>query len=897
LTDTVFPATHQRWWPLDAATHQRWWPLDAARFRPALRPAAAVLLATAVLVTAAYQLMRPIVVDFGSGLPVSVRGLYPAEEGYRWTNGQGAVALPGPGPGRAVRVEATVSAWRPRGTPAPQLRITAEGASVVAEPGPAPATLSLTATTGPSARGTVDVHVDSDRFAPGRGDPRVLGVRLHALRLSPAGVPLQPGLPPLRPLLWALAAVQLVFWIAAIVAGPRGLSRAFLAGLIAASLAALGIAFARAWTVGLLPAATGAEAVLLLLVALVPRHVRALGDVIVAAGRRLLAAARALDPRQVAALVALGAAGTVLAYRMQPVVVIPMASGRESAFEDGLGSLDSRDGVRFRHIATRATLDLRDLGGGEWRASVTAASPGQPRPLPLVDAGAGVLEAVLGPEWSTHELSAHAPSGWRSGLILTFAGSRRDDVWLREVRIDRGPAWPSLRIVVAVIAAGLLLAVALGASGLSSRAAGMGGAVLEILAAAAIAADPAAALPHTPHLVAIVLLGALLTALARATLALPPGAVAAGGIGFMAWLAATTSPLYRGGHFVFHSSIAEEIWKGRFLLYYLPYPGSMLSQQAQWGNVIVPHPALYHTLAAPLAALPHAAFFVAEKVLLALLLAAMAWASGAMAARVGPPGAATAAALLMAAMPASFQLLGLGHLMTILGCWAMTMAVADLALTWERLGERGPWWRAVLLLALCYLSYFAGLLFMLMVIAIAAAVLVRREPALVRALLSAGAMAAALAFAAYYVNWTWPFLSESVPQLLGGSGAQSSANAGALPFRISAVPHKLAYTFGSVLVPVLGAAGLVMARRGVERVLLLAWATVLLVFSGLDLFFNFLLKHHYFTMVPVAVGGGVLLARVAERGRWGRAVAVAALVGMAVLAARVGLDAATGRIP
>jgi hypothetical protein len=881
------------------ATHQRWWPLDAARVRPALRPAGVLFFATAVVVTAAYQVMRPIAVDFGSALdvPVSVRGLYPAEEGYRWTNGQGAVALPGPGPGRAVRVHAVVSAWRPRGTPAPQLRITAEGASIVAEPGPAPVALSLIATTGPSARGTVDVHLDSDRFAPGRGDPRTLGVRLHALRLSPSGGAFQPGLPPLRPLLWSLAVVQLVFWIGAIVAGDRGLRRPFRAGLVVAALVAIGLVSARAWTVWLLPAAAGAEALLLLLVAVVPRHVRALGGVIVDAGRRLLAAGRALDSRSVAALVVLGAAGTVLAYRLQPVVVIPMASGRETAFEDGLGSFDSRDGVRFRHIATRATLDLRDLGGGDWRASVTAASPGGPRPLPLVDAGAGVVEAVLGPEWSTHELTAHAPSGWRSGLTLTFAGSRRDDVWLREVRVDRGHAWPSLRIVIAVIAAGLLLAVALRAGGLSARAAWTCAATLEILAVAALAADPAAALPHTPHLVAIVLLGAVVTALARSASVLPPGAIAAGGIGFMAWLAATTAPLYRGGHFVFHSSIAEEIWKGRFLLYYLPYPGSMLSQQAQWGNVIVPHPALYHTLAAPLAALPHAAFFIAEKALLALLLAAMAWASAAMAARLGPPGAATAAAILMAAMPASFQLLGLGHLMTILGCWAMTMAVAYLALNWERLGERGPWWRAVLLLALCYLSYFAGLLFMLMAIAIAAVALGRRQPAFVRALLSAGAMAAALAFAAYYVNWTWPFLSESVPQLLGGSGAQSNSNAGALPFRISAAPHKLAYTFGSVLVPVLGVAGLVIARRGVERVLLLAWATVLPVFSVLDLFFNFLLKHHYFTMVPVAVGGGVLLARVAERGRWGRAVAVAALVCMAVLAARVGLDAATGRIP
>ena len=887
------------------ASHPRWWPLDAARLRPALGTAGVLLFATAVAVTAAYQVMRPIVVDLGSpmAVPLSARGLYPAEEGYRWTNGQGAVAIPGPGPGRAVRVDTIVSAWRPRGTPAPQLRVTAEGASLVAQPGPAPIALGLPVTTGPSARGRVDVHLDSDTFAPGRGDPRTLGVRLHEVRLAPAGSAFQPGLPPLLPLLWALGAVQLVFWTGVIVAVDA--RRAREAGVIAAALVATGLVFARAWTVWLLPAATYAEAALLLLVTVVPQQVRAALSVAVDAGSRLLSPLRTLDPRPLAALVMLGAAGIVAAYRMQPVVVIPMGSGRETAFEQGLGSFDALDGVRFRHVAGRASLDLRDLGGGEWRASVTAASPGVPRSLPLADAGPGVVEAMVGPEWSTHEITAHAPSGWRSGLTLTFPGSRRDDLWLREVRIDRGHAWPSLRIVLAVIAAGLLLAVAMRASGLPGRTAWIGAFILETLEAAAIAADPAAAIPHLPHLVAVVFLGAIVTAFARAVAvrgeeraaSLPPAALAAGGIGFMAWLAATTAPLYRGGHFVFHSSIAEEIWKGRFLLYYLPYPGSMLSQQAQWGNVIVPHPALYHTLAAPLAALPHAAFFTAEKVLLALLLAAMVWACAALAARLGPPGAATPAAILMAGMPASFQLLGLGHLMTVLGCWAMTMAVTYLALNWDRLGERRRWWRAVLLLTLCYLSYFAGLLFMLMVIAIAAIALVRRQPAFVRALLTAGAMAAALAFAAYYVNWTWPFLSESVPQLLGGSGAHSSSSAGALPSRIAAAPHKLAYTFGSVLVPLFGLTGLIVARRGVERVLLLAWAAVLPVFSGLDLFFNFLLKHHYFTMVPVAVGGGVLLARVAERGRWGRVLAVAALVTVAVLAARVGRDAATGRIP
>jgi hypothetical protein len=71
---------------------------------------------------------------------------------------------------------------------------------------------------------------------------------------------------------------------------------------------------------------------------------------------------------------------------------------------------------------------------------------------------------------------------------------------------------------------------------------------------------------------------------------------------------------------------------------------------------------------------------------------------------------------------------------------------------------------------------------------------------------------------------------------------------------------------------------------------------VLVVFSALDLSFNFLLKHHYFTMVPVAVGVGVLVARLADHAlaRWA---AAAALLALAALALGVGFDVATGRIP
>ena len=674
--------------------------------------------------------------------------------------------------------------------------------------------------------------------------------------------------------------------------------------MAAALLLGLGLVVARLWTVRLVPFAVAAEIATILALIALPRPVRLVAAVIGEASGRLARALGALRPAPVLSIAILAAAGALAAYRLRPVVEIPLGGGRETAFEEGLGSFDARDGVRFRHLPARASLDLRDLGGGgSWRVDVTAALGGPSRSVPLLDLGRGPVAATLGPQWSTHEATAAAPLGWRGGLRLDFPASRRDDIWLHEVRIDRGRVWPPARAVVAIALTSLLMAVALLAGGVAVATAWASAVVVVILESLALLLDPVAAIPELPRLVAIASLGAAVTSVAAAIAGraerslLPPAAIAAGGVGFMAWLATSTAPLYRGGHFVFHSSIAEEIWKGRFLLYYLPYPGSMLSQQAQWGNVIVPHPCLYHTLVAPLAALPRPALFAAEKVFLALLLASMVWATAALAARIGPPAAAVPAAVLMAAMPAAYQLLGLGHLMTILGCWAMTLAMTYLVLRIESLGQRGPWWRAVLLLTLCFLAYTAGLLFTGMVIAATALLLARSRPEIARPLVGAAFAAGLLAFALYYVHWTWPFLSESVPRLFTGAGAQPDSSAGALPMRLGALPHKLAYTFGSALLPLVGLSGLLLVRRGPERVLMLAWGAVLPVFMGLDLAFNFLLKHHYFTMVPVAVGGGAALAAIAGRGRAGRVLAAVVLVAVALLGARVALDAAMGRIP
>src|SRR5205823_385549 len=149
----------------------------------------------------------------------------------------------------------------------------------------------------------------------------------------------------------------------------------------------------------------------LLIVTLMPRAARVAGLALRDAARRIALGIRSIAARPLAALAVLATMGTIVAYRAHPVLVIPMGSGRETAFEHGLGSFDLLEGTRFRHLTAPAVLDLRDAGGGPWRIAVTASADGEPAVVPILDAGAGVVESALGPRWSVVEATAQAPTG------------------------------------------------------------------------------------------------------------------------------------------------------------------------------------------------------------------------------------------------------------------------------------------------------------------------------------------------------------------------------------------------------------------------------------------------------------------------------------------------------
>ena len=869
-------------------------------------PARALALAAAGAVVLAYQLQRPVAMPAAGALSaLSFEGFYPGEGTYRWSRGRGRIVFRDPGPGVRARVEADLAGWRPRGQEPPRVVLEAAGVRGEAQPSRQGQTITLPVVTSGVWRSDLALTLEAETFRPGAQDPRPLGVRVQAVRFVPEGPLLWPRRPPLGAPLVAALTVFLFAGALLRMGSPPGRVRSLAIGLVAAI--GLGYAFARPYAAWSSLPLLAAAVILAFAAGATPGAVGATVGAARASVRAWIGGVRQVLGGPGIVLMLAGMVAVAAAHRARPVIDVDVGSGREAPLARNLGPFDSAGGATFRQAMRGAALDLRDFGSGDWSVAVTAAAGGAPRPLAVARAGAAESQSVLGEAWDTTVLRARAPWGWRAGLVLEFpAGGDNADLRIDRVRVERGSSWPSARTMALVIGAALLVGAALGTAGLPAKASLVAGAIVLGAEAVALARDPVVTIPFTATFCAIAALGSALAAVLAGVAAVarekgraavpPPAALAAAAVGFVAFFTTTASPLYRGGHFGFHSQIAEQIWQGRFFLYYLPYPGSMLSRQAQWGDIVVPHPALFHTLVSPLAALPEPWFTLGVKLVLAAWLAGIVLVAATLATAAGGASAGAWTGVLAAGLVPFYQLLGLGHLMTILGCFAMAAAMGFLILRLDRLRQPATWTVAVALLTFCFLAYTAGLLFAAFAVAGALPFVLRAEPKTGRALAFAALAAVALAFLLYYVHWTWPFLSQSVPRILHGSGAPEGGGTPVLK-RLLALPHKLNYSYGSALIPVLGLAGLVRARGLHGWPLLAAWAAVLPVFSAADLFFNLLLKHHYFTAVPVAVGGGLLLAALARRGAVGR-VCAGVLLGLALLLGmQTAVDAALGRIP
>ena len=842
------------------------------------------VLVTLASVALAYQLPAVIEIDLGRSFPgaIALDNFHDQEPGYRWTRATSTLVFHDPGGFQDATLELELAGFRPRGTEPPLVIVEAGSERARFEPTRRIASYTLDTRTSGWWSSDLDVTLRSETFTAGGGDERSLGARVHRARLTlPGG-----AAPPLRQLLWSAALVGLAFgwW--------RARRYPLAAGASLGVAVAIGYGLARASTTLLVPTAAVALGTLTLVRWWLPSWSELAGDVGRASSRAFVATA-ALDRRRAVALGVLTVLAVAAAYRSAPRVVVDLGTDEPSGISRRFGPLDRDGDVTFQIARAGATLDSSELGWGHpWSVTVYASSSTATSGVVLV-AGEHQLRTEVGADWARYQMEVPAPSvGFSPAPVLSFPGlGGGRELRIDRVEIDRGASLPPLRTITLVLGATFFVATALGST--------LAGGVVAALVTMALVRAPVMTIPFLPTLVAGSVATVVVGALARGVVVvgarrkflpeLEPVAISIALGGLVLWFVALASPLYVGGHYGFHTNIAEEISQGHFLLYYLPYPGSMLSRQPQWENLIVPHSCLFHTADAPFALLPRVWFHTTTKLILAALLFGIALSSSLVATRIASPRAGGYAALAGVFIPTGFQLLGLGHLMTLFGTWAAALALGFLTIHLDALAERAVLVWATALVTLCFLSYTGSLLFASITLVATAALCYRRDRALSRRLATIVVIAWGAAFLLYYIHWTLPFVRDSLPALFS-SGGDGGIDVWA---RIASQPRKLAYTFGSAVVPLVGLAGLGLAR-GERRTLLLGWGSILVVFSGLDIFFNFLLKHHYFTFPAIAIGVGLMLGWLHEKSWILRAISALFVVSLVWMGFREALAVVRG---
>ncbi len=834
----------------------------------------------------------------GSGFSSSfaVENFHDAELGYRWSRARSRLVFHDPGASGRARLELTLAGFRPHGQEPPLVLIDAAGERLRFTPSRRIDDYTLEVMTSGVWSSDLTVDIRSETFSPGAGDERALGVRVHRARLFLDGG----AAPPVRQMLLAALVTLLLFALS----GSRA------AAFLAAPTIAASFALFRGLATLVVPALAASLSALALVHWLAPSCERFVRSVLRGSARSVADGLSGLRSWTVVIVSSAALVGVVASHFSVSKLELDIGSGRPDAVTRRFGAFDQEAGVTFRRALAGASLDLRDFGaGGPWTVEVHASlAAGASRGLLIQIRGARGAELVadVSSSWNAFVIELPGPAwGWRAGHRLELPGLGAGNVLrIDRVLVDRGRAMPSLRTLATVLAAGLLMLTAFLATGLRQRWALAGAGLYWAGATSGLALDPVLVTPFLPTTLLAAAATLLLAALTRGFLdalvardlapALSPLAFAVAASGFFLAFLTTASPLYEGGHFGFHTAIAEEIWQGRFLLYYLPFPGSMLSRQPQWANLIVPHSCLYHILTSPFAVLPPLWFVLLTKLFLASLLFGVAVTSALVATRVGDGRAGVGAALAAAFLPIGYQLLGLGHLMTLFGTWAGVLALGFLIVHVDRLSERAVFWCASALWTLCCLSYTGSLLFASVALIGAIAIFSwQRKLELAKRLAALLLVAWGMSFVLYYIHWALPFVTESLPELLAGSGSDGGVDVTA---RLVAQPRKLAYTFGTWLIPVVGLVGLTRARPREARVLLCSWGAVLAGFALLDVAFNFLLKHHYFTYPAIAIGLGLIFAGLSKKGLVGRGILALLVVSIVWMGFHEALSVARGGV-
>lgn len=612
------------------------------------------------------------------------------------------------------------------------------------------------------------------------------------------------------------------------------------------------------------------------------------------------------------------------AYQVERPYEVNVGGAHETPFAHNFHPKETADDGQTSMRWTHQTsfLLLKGVGGGRERLVTLRLRSGRPagarQPVTVLVNGVELQQVAVGPEWQTVRLDVRGAAAAAHGVSVELrtraeklpnSGGKVVGVQVDRLRVETAgdgrtvPAWDTFGLTLAAVL--LVYLIAMRVLSFTTAAddrkrwlaalAGLAGALtlaaLFALARPYIAAYSAILCGLLVGILAVLLLPVPLMRLgSRLGLTVTrPEAVALCAILALGIAVKLGGLLYPDTNVIdlpWHVKWQRTLLRGDFAALY--FPSELSSGPGEWGEGIrIPKSPLYYVAMTPVTLLP-LALGSALKLAAGLLESAMALFAFAFLKRLGHGAAGVAAAALYTVTPLSYLVLSFGSYPTLFAQFLTTAAFAVLLGGWRRF-DRPPVFAAFsALLTLSLLAYPVVAVFNVCVLTAFGLWRWRGandagEARRAGFVLLGVALAALLAFLGYYIHHVGVTLA-SVGTLTGETAQSRGRTSGGLlaaPWHILTVAAKSVQVGRLLVLLVIAAAGVILLRREVRDdggqvtwQLLLLWLLVMPAFVPVDAYVELLLKPLFYTMLPVAIFGGVTLVWLWRRGRAGRVVAV-----------------------
>ena len=603
-------------------------------------------------------------------------------------------------------------------------------------------------------------------------------------------------------------------------------------------------------------------------------------------------------------------AGLVVAYQSPRSYTIEVGQPSDEAYVKNFHARLDDNGISYRWSDVYGYVALPGLGGSRPFTITIMLDTERQSPVKIFVNGEEIMNETFSPGWRSVTLrvdSSHPQALQSRDTVIELRSTdyRTEDsptepkgVKVSTVTVGQDPQGgliiPAVASMVWLLGVPLLFYLFVGralAGSTSRQRARLWALIAALLVEGAllafVAASPVAMAAASGHFVVTLLSALAIAVLCEMILRVRAGRMSALQCRMLALALAGAFLLRFGGMGLPQSVIIDMPWHMKWLgtlltgdwaALYLP-GGGLNNVPAEWGlQVVIPKSPLFYVAFAPLSILPFD-LEQSAKWLICLLDASLVLAvfrlSLAVQARVW---AGVAGAWLYAVMPLAFRAFAYGILPTILAQWLATALFLAIVLVGVRRWRPLEWVALVGLALLAFLSFPTVALFASLVAAgyAVGVALWRGAGGSVATICKLATVLAAgwlLAIVLYYGLYISPVLASAQALLAPRAGQGSTVRWPGGLIELVASTGDYVVTVLPALLAVAGLALLFVAsKRTPEQrralLLLTLWLAIGPVFVLVNYKMDMIGKHLFFTMLPVALAGGILLFSLGRGGRW-----------------------------